>query len=125
MVDYAARTVDFPFQETGAAWTDIAAQTDVALTTAVAATTGQITGVSATGAECWITGGSGAATMEIRESNDTTVVIGSVPTGEHHIVYANEYIHIADTSSGSNSTQVDVVIWLGTQSDTFSHTTVA
>lgn len=121
MVDFDARTVDFPIQEAGftPSITDL---TDVALSTAVEATF-QVTGVSATGAECWITGAS--ATMEIRQSDDSTVIIGSVPVDEHHIIYANEYIHINDTSSGSNSTQIDVVFNIGTKSDTFSHTTVA
>ena len=72
-----------------------------AIVSAAVEASDQITGVSATGAECWITGA--AATMEIRESDDSTVIIGSVPVGEHHTVYANEWIHINDTSSASNS----------------------
>ncbi len=122
VVDFSARTVDFPFQE--AAFTPVLTDlTDQALSTAVEASD-QVTGVSATGAEIWITGNVGA-TMELRQSDNSTVIIGSVPLGEHHIIYANEWVHINDTSSGSPSTQLDVVLHIGTQIDTFSHTTIA
>ena len=124
IIDYDARTTDFPWEEDGhtPSLTDLTGQS---ISTAVSVEE-QVTGVSTTGAEIYITGGV-SATYEIRESNNSTVVETGIGTGtaNRRIIYANQYYEVSDTTSGSGSTQTNIVVHVGSETDTWSHTTTA
>ena len=124
IIDYDARTTDFPWEEDGhtPSLTDLTGQS----TGAPVSVEEQVTGVSTTGAEIYITGGV-SATFEIRESDNSTVVETGIGTGtaNRRIIYANQYYEISDTTSGSGSTQTDIVVYVGSETDTWSHTTTA
>jgi len=121
IVDYDARTIDFPWQETGhtPSTSDLVSQATATEVT----TTEQISGsVSTTGAEIYFTGGN-LATLEIRDTNNVTIIETGIPESEHRIIYANQNYTLTDTTAGTASTQTDVILVIGTNTDTWSHTT--
>src|SRR5690606_10525571 len=118
--NFTARTMDLPWQETGFAtsFTDLTDQD----TSDPVSLEFQVTGVSATGAEVYFTGGN-SATLEIRESDNSTVVVSSIDPGEHVIVYAGQYVEISDTTSASDDTATNITVHVGANSDVWTHTT--
>lgn len=120
--DYDNRTYDLPHKEDGftPSMSDVVDQA----TSSAVATSFQLSGMSTTGGLITITGGN-AMTWEIRASDNTTVVEGSLTDTDRRVVYNSQYVHIADATSASNSTATNIVVTVGTESDTWTHTTVA
>jgi hypothetical protein len=115
-----AGTIDLPYEEAGfnpsGLFTD---QTDVELSSSVQSNKVQVTGVSTTGTLCSVDRG----TFTVYESDGVTVRWAD--SAADKIAYLNDYIELNDTSSGSNSTQTDMALTCGTQTETWSHTTVS